>query len=180
MKPPEILGMIEEAAGTRMFETKKQSALKTMDKKQTKVDEINSILTEEITPTLEKLRGEKGHYLQWSANNTEAERLERFCVAHGFKAAEQTVAASTEELEGLKEEAETLKDDVDRLRGVAEAKEVSHFYSIYIYTYMYTAAAVTSYILSVVLLLLAVSTVVTQAAVIGCRKQHYCCCCCII
>ena len=24
MKPPEILGMIEEAAGTRMFETKKQ------------------------------------------------------------------------------------------------------------------------------------------------------------
>jgi hypothetical protein len=71
MKPPEILGMIEEAAGTRMFETKKQSALKTMDKKQTKVDEINSILTEEITPTLEKLRGEKGHYLQWSAYNTE-------------------------------------------------------------------------------------------------------------
>jgi structural maintenance of chromosome 2 len=126
MKPPEILGMIEEAAGTRMFETKKQSALKTMDKKQTKVDEINSILTEEITPTLEKLRGEKGHYLQWSANNTEAERLERFCVAHGFKAAELTVAASAEELEGLKEEAETLKDDVDRLRGVAEAKEVSH------------------------------------------------------
>lgn len=37
MKPPEILGMIEEAAGTRMFEHKKQSALKTIDKKQIKV-----------------------------------------------------------------------------------------------------------------------------------------------
>ena len=85
MKPQEILSMIEEAAGTRMFETKKQSALKTMDKKQTKVDEINSILAEEITPTLEKLRGEKGHYLKWSANNTEMERLERFCVAFSYK-----------------------------------------------------------------------------------------------
>ena len=30
MKPPEILSMIEEAAGTRMFETKKQAALKTI------------------------------------------------------------------------------------------------------------------------------------------------------
>lgn len=37
MKPPEILGMIEEAAGTRMFEQKKQSAQKTIEKKQQKV-----------------------------------------------------------------------------------------------------------------------------------------------
>jgi structural maintenance of chromosome 2 len=43
MKPHEILGMIEEAAGTRMFETKKLSALKTIEKKQTKVDEINKV-----------------------------------------------------------------------------------------------------------------------------------------
>lgn len=37
MKPPEILGMIEEAAGTRMFEHKKQNALKTIERKQIKV-----------------------------------------------------------------------------------------------------------------------------------------------
>ena len=40
MKPPEILSMIEEAAGTRMFETKKQAALKTIEKKQQKVGRI--------------------------------------------------------------------------------------------------------------------------------------------
>ena len=40
MNPMEILGMIEEAAGTRMFETKKQAALKTMEKKQQKNDEV--------------------------------------------------------------------------------------------------------------------------------------------
>jgi structural maintenance of chromosome 2 len=38
--------MIEEAAGTRMFETKKQAALKTIEKKQAKVDEINRTMDE--------------------------------------------------------------------------------------------------------------------------------------
>ena len=58
MKPNEILGMVEEAAGTRMYETKRVAAIKTIDKKQAKVDELNSVLSEEITPTLERLRGE--------------------------------------------------------------------------------------------------------------------------
>ena len=43
MKPPEILAMIEEAAGTRMFEMKKATALKTIEKKQKKVDEIERV-----------------------------------------------------------------------------------------------------------------------------------------
>ena len=41
MKPAEVLGMLEEAAGTRMYETKKDAALRTLDKKQVKVDEID-------------------------------------------------------------------------------------------------------------------------------------------
>lgn len=40
MKPPEILAMIEEAAGTRMFEEKKDKALKTILKKDQKLTEI--------------------------------------------------------------------------------------------------------------------------------------------
>jgi structural maintenance of chromosome 2 len=43
MKPLETLSMIEEAAGTRMFETKKQAAIKTIEKKQAKVEEINKV-----------------------------------------------------------------------------------------------------------------------------------------
>ncbi len=43
MKPPEILGMLEEAAGTRMYESKKEAALRTLDKKQVKVEEINKV-----------------------------------------------------------------------------------------------------------------------------------------
>jgi structural maintenance of chromosome 2 len=43
MKPPEILAMIEEAAGTRMFEEKKDKAIKTITKKDQKLDEINDV-----------------------------------------------------------------------------------------------------------------------------------------
>ena len=43
MKPQEVLGMLEEAAGTRMYETKKDAALRTLDKKQVKVDEIDKV-----------------------------------------------------------------------------------------------------------------------------------------
>ena len=43
MKPPEVLGMLEEAAGTRMYETKKEAALRTLEKKQVKVDEIDRV-----------------------------------------------------------------------------------------------------------------------------------------
>ena len=80
MKPQETLSMIEEAAGTRMYENKKAVALKTLEKKQNKagamaaravldfdppqVEEINRLLSEEITPTLEKLQKERSSYMR--------------------------------------------------------------------------------------------------------------------
>ena len=43
MKPLETLSMIEEAAGTRMFEAKKQAAVRTIEKKEVKVMEITKV-----------------------------------------------------------------------------------------------------------------------------------------
>lgn len=43
MKPVEILSMLEEAAGTKMYENKKQSALITIEKKDSKLKEINNV-----------------------------------------------------------------------------------------------------------------------------------------
>jgi len=60
--------MIEEAAGTRMFETKKMAAFKTMAKKDKKVEEINDLLAKEITPKLETLRRDRSLYLQFQKN----------------------------------------------------------------------------------------------------------------
>lgn len=39
----QILAMIEEAAGTRMYEAKKQQAQKTIEKKDAKLKEINDV-----------------------------------------------------------------------------------------------------------------------------------------
>lgn len=43
MKPPEILAMIEEAAGTRMFEDRKKKAYTTMEKKDAKLNDITDV-----------------------------------------------------------------------------------------------------------------------------------------
>lgn len=43
MKAAEILSMIEEAAGTKMFEDRKAKAFATMAKKEKKVEEINNV-----------------------------------------------------------------------------------------------------------------------------------------
>ena len=50
MKPQEILGLIEEAAGTRMFELKKQNAVKTIEKKETKLMEIDRVCNAAANP----------------------------------------------------------------------------------------------------------------------------------
>ncbi|ORX55008.1 RecF/RecN/SMC protein [Hesseltinella vesiculosa] len=84
MKPAEILSMVEEAAGTKMFEDRKTKAFATMAKKERKVEEINSILREEITPRLDQLRTEKQFYLDYQKTETEMERLNRLVVSHEY------------------------------------------------------------------------------------------------
>lgn len=48
MKSTEILSMVEEAAGTKMFEDRKNKAFTTMAKKERKVDEIRKVQEERI------------------------------------------------------------------------------------------------------------------------------------
>ena len=123
MKPAEILGMVEEAAGTRMYENKKNTAIKTIEKKQMKVDEINSILSEEITPTLERLRGEKQQYLKWSKNNADIERIERFVVANDYVAAHSTLSKSSEDVAKMNDEMKMHEETMITARGEVKAKE---------------------------------------------------------
>ncbi|KAL2540045.1 Structural maintenance of chromosomes protein 2-1 [Abeliophyllum distichum] len=89
MKPPEILSMLEEAAGTRIYETKKEAALKTLEKKQSKVDEIDKLLDQEILPALEKLKKERMQYMQWSNGNAKLDRMKRYCIAYEYVQAEK-------------------------------------------------------------------------------------------
>ncbi|NWV91118.1 SMC2 protein, partial [Machaerirhynchus nigripectus] len=94
MKPPEILAMIEEAAGTRMYECKKIAVQKTIEKKESKLENIQMVLNEEISPTLQKLKEEQASYLEYQKVLREIEHVSRFCVAYQFTLAEETKISS--------------------------------------------------------------------------------------
>lgn len=123
MKPHEILGMVEEAAGTRMYETKRVNALKTIEKKQAKLDELNTILAEEITPTLERLRGEKQNYLKWSKNNADIERMERFVIAFTYQHAQKTLDMTTSGIEELDEKVKALDAQASEYKSILDTKD---------------------------------------------------------
>lgn len=117
MKPVEILSMIEEAAGTRMYESKRSSAQKTIEKKDTKLREIEVILDEEISPTLRKLKEERSSYLEYQKVMREVEHLTRLNIAFQFVQAEESRNQSSTELEEMKRGVEELRSKM------AEANE---------------------------------------------------------
>lgn len=122
MKPPEILSMLEEAAGTRMYETKKEAALKTLEKKQGKVDEMNNLLDNEILPALEKLRKERTQYMQWANGNADLDRLKRFCIAYDYVQAEKIRDNAVSSVEVLK--ANIIGIEENKVRMQVESQEM--------------------------------------------------------
>ena len=120
MKPVEILGLLEEAAGTKMYETKKQVAVRTMEKKQLKVDEINKVLSEDIMPALDKLRKEKVAYMEWQNASGKMERLERWCVGYTYVEAGKVLEGGEREVEealkGLEEVGREVEDAEEQVR----------------------------------------------------------------
>ncbi|KAF9408145.1 Structural maintenance of chromosomes protein 2 [Podila epigama] len=115
MKPPEILSMIEEAAGTRMFEERKEKALKTITKKEKKVAEITQLLSEEIVPKLDKLRGEKRAYLEFQKTQTEIERLSRIVVSYDYSRCEQRHTKANSDLRSKLSQSEQLTAEIQQL-----------------------------------------------------------------
>ncbi|XEV05900.1 hypothetical protein FSHL1_011187 [Fusarium sambucinum] len=121
MKAVEILAMIEEAAGTRMFEDRRDKALKTMAKKETKLVELTELLKEEIEPKLEKLRTEKRAFLDFQQTQNDLERLTRVVVAYDYLRYQDSLSQSAADLQGKKQRQRDLEDSATRLKS-----EVSH------------------------------------------------------
>lgn len=133
MKPLETLSMLEEASGTRMFEAKKLNALKTIEQKDSKVEDINKILTETITPKLEKLRGERSAYKEYLAAKTRVEEDTTAMAAFQYALARQEVmdAEDTEtkfriqELEVQLKQKEVEFKEIEKLMAEAKRKPES-------------------------------------------------------
>ncbi|KAM4056849.1 SMC proteins flexible hinge domain-containing protein [Hirsutella rhossiliensis] len=121
MKPVEILAMIEEAAGTRMFEDRRDKALKTMAKKELKLQELRELLKDEIEPKLEKLRTEKRAFLDFQQTQNDLERLTRLVVAYDYTRCQEKLKQSAADLEAKKQRLKSLEDSAARFRS-----EISH------------------------------------------------------
>ena len=121
MKPVEILAMIEEAAGTRMFEDRRDKAFKTMAKKEMKVQEITELLKDEIEPKLEKLRTEKRAFLDFQQTQSDLERLTRLVVAHDYVRNKEKLKQSVADLETKKQKGKALEESATRLKN-----EIAH------------------------------------------------------
>ncbi|KAG5635609.1 hypothetical protein H0H81_010647, partial [Sphagnurus paluster] len=123
MRPQEILGMVEEAAGTRMFEERKDKAIKTMAKKDKRVQEILSLLREEITPKLTKLRAEKRSYIAYQKSCSELEKIGRVLRAWEWHDGQVRVLRKEQEVEEKQAEIEKVKQRKNKAERECEAAE---------------------------------------------------------
>ncbi|XP_015608206.1 structural maintenance of chromosomes protein 2-like, partial [Cephus cinctus] len=112
MKPVEILSMIEEAAGTRMYETKKQAAIKTIERKDMKLKEFNDIMTEELGPKLHKLKEQRSQYVEFQRIEKELEHCRRICIAWKYLTTFVN-SEKAESVQALKDQLETKEKSIE-------------------------------------------------------------------
>ena len=78
-----------------------------------KVKEIDRIIMEEITPNMKKLKDQRDQYQEWSRNNQQFKRDERFVIAFDYSNA-------IEELEGKKIEHDEITENLKEMQQVIE------------------------------------------------------------
>lgn len=130
MKPPEILALIEETAGTRMFEDRRGKALNTMEKKDKKMEEIENLRKEIIEPKLSTLRRERQEFMEFKRFEAEIENLKKVLVAFDFFNKNQQISNFKSEIQNfeleeknyeieeieIKEELKILQKEAEELK----------------------------------------------------------------
>ena len=84
MKPVELLGLIEEAAGTSLYQHKREQAQNHIRKKELKQQEIDNILNSEVTPKLDQLKKDKNALDEYKSNVPQLERNEKTLIAFRY------------------------------------------------------------------------------------------------
>src|SRR3989338_13253 len=82
MKPPEVLSLLEETAGTKHYDEQCALTRAVFDKKARKITEINSVISEEIAPKLEQLKKEQALYEKFKEREKRAEEIRRCITAY--------------------------------------------------------------------------------------------------
>lgn len=117
MKPIEILSMIEEAAGTKTYDTKKANALLTIDKKNSKLNEIERVLREDITPMIVKLKQERSAYIEYQKCEREYLHLHKISTAFRYFQHQEglvKIQAESNDLELALDKNNSRVDEIDK------------------------------------------------------------------
>ncbi|KAI3403245.2 SMC2 [Candida oxycetoniae] len=115
MRASEILSLIEEAAGTRTFEEKKVKAKKIMLKKDSKLAEIKSLLTEEIEPKFEKFRNDKRIFFEFQQTQIDLEKQTRMKVAFEYSKLSNLLTNNSEHTTKHEKKLAELHFEVDKV-----------------------------------------------------------------
>ncbi|KAH3670795.1 hypothetical protein OGAPHI_001311 [Ogataea philodendri] len=122
MKPTEILGLIEEAAGTKMYEGQREKAERIMAKKNIKLKTTESLLVEEVEPKLRQLREQKRIVMEFQDILIELETLSKAVAAHDYRSLyqkqqeqESQVNSDCAKLNSLKSKKNVLENEIHTL-----------------------------------------------------------------
>lgn len=132
MKPPEILSMIEEAAGTSTYENKKEKSLSLIQKKDSKLDDLKALINEEIKPKLDKLRKDQQTYEEYTKICRDVDYLTRIHISYTYlqsvkniENCETNIAKLNDDIENHKETIQNNIEEVGEIeKKIAEIQEV--------------------------------------------------------
>lgn len=122
MKPPEILSMIEEACGTSMYENKKEKSMTLIQKKDSRLDELKSLIADEIQPKLEKLRNDQQQYQEYQKICRDIDYLTRIHISHKYLTYVESLESSENSINKLTSDIEKCKENI--IKNVDEVKEI--------------------------------------------------------
>ncbi|KAM8711621.1 hypothetical protein ACLKA7_012176 [Drosophila subpalustris] len=131
MKPKEVLSMVEEAAGTSLYKTKRDATKTLIEKKEGKVRETSALLEEEVLPKLDKLRKERTAYQEYQKTCRDIEFLTRIHISSNYlKLCDflQSVEASEQKIESriaaCQEKHATNLEEIESIE--VKVKDIQH------------------------------------------------------
>ncbi|KAK0422597.1 hypothetical protein QR680_007660 [Steinernema hermaphroditum] len=126
MKPMEILGMIEEAAGVRLLDAKKMNCQKTIEKKEATMSEIHRVMSEDIQPKINALKDDKKNYMEYERLMRENEILHRKVIASEFVECEETRKMYLAKKDPVLEEIKQIEASIHENNGRIEEISTEH------------------------------------------------------
>jgi len=117
MRPSEILSLVEEAAGTKIYENKRRDSENRIQRKEAELNEIESIVRSEIDPQMEKLGKDRECHTLWTKLGKEITVIEKLLL---YRRCDE-LKVTSKKIEDKKKSMLLKKEDALRIHGVEKS-----------------------------------------------------------